>query len=95
MPYNPGTQYQICMFASNGVSGGCQRLTTVIPKANTSLNDPPTCTNLTYPQAILDVAANDHTGNLCVDWHSEIVLLLTSLKGHNMDGLIRFDLSMH
>ncbi|KLO19993.1 hypothetical protein SCHPADRAFT_817175 [Schizopora paradoxa] len=64
VPYVPGTQYQICMFASNGVTGGCQRSYTVIPAANTTLDNPPVCQNLTYPQGILDVQAQDHTGNL-------------------------------
>lgn len=55
-------------FAANGVSGGCQRMTTVVPAlaSNSSVDDSPICTNLTYPQAILDVAAYDHTGNLYV-----------------------------
>ena len=55
-------------FAANGVSGGCQRMTTVVPalSTNSSVDDSPTCTNLTYPQGILDVAAYDHTGNLYV-----------------------------
>ncbi|EJD04251.1 uncharacterized protein FOMMEDRAFT_19512 [Fomitiporia mediterranea MF3/22] len=64
VPYVPGTQYQICMFDSNGVSGGCQRMDTVIPAENSSLSNPPICTNLTYPAGILDVEGKDHTGTL-------------------------------
>ncbi|KZT23796.1 hypothetical protein NEOLEDRAFT_1179788 [Neolentinus lepideus HHB14362 ss-1] len=50
VPFIPGTQFQICMFASNGETGGCQRMYTVIPTTNTNLGNPPVCTNLTYPQ---------------------------------------------
>ncbi|KAL5495545.1 hypothetical protein ACEPAI_1008 [Sanghuangporus weigelae] len=64
VPYVPGTQYQICMFDSNGVSGGCQRMTTVVPTENATVENPPICTNLTYPAGILDVDAKDHTGTL-------------------------------
>ncbi|KAH8120503.1 hypothetical protein DFH11DRAFT_67842 [Phellopilus nigrolimitatus] len=64
VPYIPGTQYQICMFDSNGVSGGCQRMNTVVTKGNSTLDNPPICTNLTYPAAILDVEGIDHTGVL-------------------------------
>ncbi|TFK57559.1 hypothetical protein OE88DRAFT_1651351 [Heliocybe sulcata] len=49
VPFIPGTQFQICMFASNGATGGCQRMYTVIPTTNTALGNPPVCRNLTYP----------------------------------------------
>ncbi|KAL5518690.1 CHK1 [Sanghuangporus vaninii] len=64
VPYVPGTQYQICMFDSNGVSGGCQRTMTVVPAENATVENQPACTNLTYPAGILDVDAKDHTGTL-------------------------------
>ncbi|EPQ61020.1 hypothetical protein GLOTRDRAFT_69162 [Gloeophyllum trabeum ATCC 11539] len=50
VPFIPGTQFQICMFASNGATGGCQRMYTVIPTTDSSLGNPPVCRNLTYPQ---------------------------------------------
>ncbi|KAH8086649.1 hypothetical protein BXZ70DRAFT_1011742 [Cristinia sonorae] len=50
VPFVPGTQYQICMFDSKGVSGGCQAIYTVYQAPNTTLQSPPTCPNLTYPQ---------------------------------------------
>lgn len=49
VPFIPGTQYQICMFDSKGVSGGCQAVYTVYQAPNTTLDNPPTCFNLTYP----------------------------------------------
>lgn len=39
-------------------------MTTVVPAANSTLNNPPVCLNLTYPSGILDVTAQDHTGAL-------------------------------
>jgi len=50
VPFVPGTQYEICMFDANGFTGGCQAIYTVYPAANTTLQNPPVCTNLTYPQ---------------------------------------------
>lgn len=41
---------------------------TVVPAENSTLEDPPICTNLTYPAGILDVEARDHTGILCVEF---------------------------
>ncbi|GJE87826.1 hypothetical protein PsYK624_039090 [Phanerochaete sordida] len=49
VPFIPGTQYQICMFDSNGVTGGCQATYSVYTAPNTSFQDPPVCTNLSYP----------------------------------------------
>ncbi|KAI0047677.1 hypothetical protein FA95DRAFT_1205420 [Auriscalpium vulgare] len=57
LPFNPGTQYQICMFDSKGVTGGCQGLYTVIPAANATTQNPPTCTNVTFPAGAMDVDA--------------------------------------
>ncbi|KAI0651505.1 hypothetical protein C8Q79DRAFT_39839 [Trametes meyenii] len=57
VPFTPGTQFQICMFASNGVTGGCQNIFTVYQRPNTTLDDPPTCFNLTYPHSPLGVTA--------------------------------------
>ncbi|EKM60758.1 uncharacterized protein PHACADRAFT_133507 [Phanerochaete carnosa HHB-10118-sp] len=66
VPFIPGTQYQICMFDSNGVTGGCQAVYTVYPAPNTTLNNPPVCTNLTYPQQdqVLGVTALVDNGPL-------------------------------
>ncbi|KAI0336191.1 hypothetical protein GY45DRAFT_1342269 [Cubamyces sp. BRFM 1775] len=58
VPFVPGTQFQMCMVASNGVTGGCQNIFTVYQRPNTTLNDPPTCFNLTYPHAPLGVDAS-------------------------------------
>ncbi|KAI0762741.1 hypothetical protein C8Q74DRAFT_175067 [Fomes fomentarius] len=59
VPFVPGTQFQICMFASNNVTGGCQQVSTVYQAPNTTLADPPTCQNLTYyqPDQVLGVDA--------------------------------------
>ncbi|KAJ6486980.1 hypothetical protein C8R45DRAFT_996653 [Mycena sanguinolenta] len=53
VPFAPGTQYQICMWDSNGVSGGCQAMYTVIQNSTVAN---PTCQNVTFP-ALLDVEA--------------------------------------
>ncbi|KAF7305630.1 hypothetical protein HMN09_00816500 [Mycena chlorophos] len=60
VPFAPGTQYQICMWASNGVPGGCQATYTMIQNATTA---EPTCANVTFPTQLL-VNASDHTGPL-------------------------------
>lgn len=66
VPFVPGTQYQICMFDSNGVTGGCQATYTVYPAPNTTLENPPVCTNLTYPHPdqVLGVTALVDNGAL-------------------------------
>ncbi|KAF7350548.1 hypothetical protein MSAN_01614400 [Mycena sanguinolenta] len=53
VPFAPGTQYQICMWDSNGVPGGCQAMYTVIQNSTVSN---PTCQNVTFP-TLLDVEA--------------------------------------
>lgn len=58
VPFAPGTQYQICMYDSNGQTGGCQATYTVIPATGT-----PSCANVTFPQT-LDVDAKSSTGPL-------------------------------
>ncbi|RPD81635.1 hypothetical protein L226DRAFT_3154 [Lentinus tigrinus ALCF2SS1-7] len=63
VPFIPGTQFQICMLASNGVSGGCQEIYTVYQPPNTTLDNPPTCQNLTYPPGALDVTAKTQDGS--------------------------------
>ncbi|KAI0063174.1 hypothetical protein BV25DRAFT_455500 [Artomyces pyxidatus] len=55
VPFTPGTQYQVCMFDKNGVTGGCQGIYTVIP--STSSQQPPTCNNVTFPAGAMDVDA--------------------------------------
>ncbi|KAH9846637.1 hypothetical protein C2E23DRAFT_898548 [Lenzites betulinus] len=58
VPFVPGTLFQMCMVASNGVTGGCQNIYTVYQRPNTTLDNPPTCFNLTYPHAPLGVQAS-------------------------------------
>ncbi|KAJ6470375.1 hypothetical protein C8R45DRAFT_1015464 [Mycena sanguinolenta] len=58
VPFAPGTQYQICMWDSTGVPGGCQAVYTVIQ--NSTLENP-TCQNITFP-TLLDVEATVPTG---------------------------------
>ncbi|KAJ7314554.1 hypothetical protein DFH08DRAFT_972606 [Mycena albidolilacea] len=53
VPFAPGTQYQICMWDSNGVPGGCQAMYIVIQNSTVAN---PTCQNITFP-ALLDVEA--------------------------------------
>jgi hypothetical protein len=62
VPFNPGTQFQICMFDKMGNPGGCQRPMSVYPSLQSSN---PTCRNLTYPQPnqVLDIAGTDWTGS--------------------------------
>ncbi|KAI0757359.1 hypothetical protein C8Q80DRAFT_96039 [Daedaleopsis nitida] len=55
VPFIPGTQFQICMMASNGVTGGCQEIYTVYQPPDTTLDKPPVCQNLTYPAGALEV----------------------------------------
>ncbi|KAF9445925.1 hypothetical protein P691DRAFT_777216 [Macrolepiota fuliginosa MF-IS2] len=46
VPFAPGTQYQICMFDKNGVSGGCQAMYTVVQNMTVAN---PVCRNVTAP----------------------------------------------
>ncbi|KAF8212661.1 hypothetical protein K438DRAFT_1662210 [Mycena galopus ATCC 62051] len=46
VPFAPGTQYQICMWDSNGVPGGCQAMYTVIQNSTVAN---PSCQNVTFP----------------------------------------------
>ncbi|KAI0793361.1 hypothetical protein C8Q75DRAFT_804180 [Abortiporus biennis] len=64
VPFIPGTLYQICMFDSKGATGGCQDIYTVYQAPNTTLDNPPVCRNLTYPQpsSVLGVDAQVDTG---------------------------------
>ncbi|KAF8499131.1 hypothetical protein F5888DRAFT_1633637 [Russula emetica] len=62
VPFGPGTQYQICMVDSNGVSGGCQDIYTVIPNSTATAQNPATCTNVTLPTYPLQVDAAVITG---------------------------------
>ncbi|KAH9046479.1 hypothetical protein EDB84DRAFT_1558345 [Lactarius hengduanensis] len=55
VPWIPGTQYQICMWASNGASGGCQGLYTVIPSSSNATSV--SCQNVTYPTSAMNVNA--------------------------------------
>ncbi|KAI0639040.1 hypothetical protein C8Q77DRAFT_1078995 [Trametes polyzona] len=63
VPFVPGTMFQMCMVASNGVTGGCQNIYTVYQRPNTTLDNPPTCFNLTYPHAPLSVEAKLDDGS--------------------------------
>ncbi|KDR67772.1 hypothetical protein GALMADRAFT_231683 [Galerina marginata CBS 339.88] len=49
VPFNPNTQYQICMYDVNGVSGGCQQTYSMIANATAAQ---PTCQNVTAPSAL-------------------------------------------
>jgi hypothetical protein len=60
VPFAPNTQYQICMFDSNGSSGGCRETYTVI--TNTTVTTP-TCQNVTAPSE-LSVSGNVPLGRL-------------------------------
>ncbi|KAI1797536.1 hypothetical protein LXA43DRAFT_934581 [Ganoderma leucocontextum] len=60
VPFIPGTQFQICMFANNGATGGCQQIYTVYPASGSSA---PACQNLTYPAGALDVTAKTQDGS--------------------------------
>ncbi|KAJ7263673.1 hypothetical protein B0H12DRAFT_1103394 [Mycena haematopus] len=53
VPFAPGTQYQICMWDSNGVPGGCQATYTVIQNSTVAT---PICQNITFP-TLLNVEA--------------------------------------
>ncbi|KAF9066059.1 hypothetical protein BDP27DRAFT_1424207 [Rhodocollybia butyracea] len=63
VPFGPGTLYQICMFDSNGNTGGCQAIYTVIANASSS---PLSCSNSTlhFPLGPLDVEAEVPSGPL-------------------------------
>ncbi|KAH9005962.1 hypothetical protein EDB86DRAFT_3071028 [Lactarius hatsudake] len=60
VPWIPGTQYQICMWASNGASGGCQGIYTVIPSSSAKSVS---CQNVTYPTSAMSVNAAVVTGD--------------------------------
>lgn len=63
VPWVPGTQYQICMWDSQGVSGGCQGMYTVIPSSsNATSQNPVSCQNVTYPTSAMSVDAQVVTG---------------------------------
>ncbi|KAJ7609904.1 hypothetical protein FB45DRAFT_1066462 [Roridomyces roridus] len=49
VPFAPGTQYQICMWDTNGVPGGCQAMYTVVQ--NTTVTTP-VCQNVTFPERL-------------------------------------------
>ncbi|KAI9460215.1 hypothetical protein BJY52DRAFT_1186096 [Lactarius psammicola] len=55
VPWVPGTQYQICMWDSQGVSGGCQGMYTVIPSSSNATSV--SCQNVTYPASAMNVNA--------------------------------------
>ncbi|KAI0286740.1 hypothetical protein BGY98DRAFT_1092372 [Russula aff. rugulosa BPL654] len=64
VPFNPGTQYQICMVDSRGNAGGCQDIYTVVPNSTFTAQNPANCTNVTLPTNSLQVDANVITGAL-------------------------------
>ncbi|KAF9479107.1 hypothetical protein BDN70DRAFT_711886 [Pholiota conissans] len=49
VPFSPNTQFQICMFDSNGASGGCQTTYSVVPDANSTS---PSCQMPPAPAAL-------------------------------------------
>jgi hypothetical protein len=50
------------MFDSNGVTGGCQAIYTVIPSNSSNSTATPTCTNVTFPAGALDVVGTVRNG---------------------------------
>ncbi|KAF9524983.1 hypothetical protein CPB83DRAFT_860361 [Crepidotus variabilis] len=60
VPFAPSTQYQICMLDSNGVSGGCEQIHSVITNSTSST---PSCQNVTSPNPMW-VSATVPTGAL-------------------------------
>ncbi|KAK7694244.1 hypothetical protein QCA50_001424 [Cerrena zonata] len=58
IPFEPLTQYQICMYDTNGVSGGCQSTYTVYPSPNATSVGSSHCPNITIPAKSLDVVAS-------------------------------------
>ncbi|KAF9070832.1 hypothetical protein BDP27DRAFT_1323081 [Rhodocollybia butyracea] len=61
VPFAPGTQYQICMYDSNGIPGGCQFIFTMIQ--NSTVTNP-TCQNMTFPAQVLDIKGTVDGGAL-------------------------------
>nr|GAT43689.1 predicted protein [Mycena chlorophos] len=61
VPFGPGTSYQICMFDSNGNSGGCQAIYTMIESTTIAT---PSCANASFPLGPLDVDATVSSGSL-------------------------------
>jgi len=56
IPFPPGTQYEICMFDTNGATGGCQAIYTVYPSALTTIPTTTTgCGNFSLPSQTLGV----------------------------------------
>ncbi|KAI0252649.1 hypothetical protein BJV78DRAFT_327636 [Lactifluus subvellereus] len=92
VPWIPGTQYQICMWDSNGVSGGCQGMYTVIPNASTQN---PTCQNVTYPAAPLGVDAAVNTGAFSqYGWPPQAGLQCTDIQVQGKNGTPPYTLTV-
>lgn len=64
-------------FDTNGVTGGCQDIYTVI--ANTSSSFHPTCNNVTFPAGAMDVKAAVSTGSFSqYGWIDQVSTPLSS-----------------
>ncbi|SJL12848.1 uncharacterized protein ARMOST_16280 [Armillaria ostoyae] len=59
VPFALGTQYQICMFDSNGVAGGCQNMYTMIPNSN---GTDVSCPNVTSPVLSANATVSQPSG---------------------------------
>ena len=67
---------QICMFDTNGYTGGCQSVVSIVPNT-TALSR--TCTNetLSWPEGPLDVEAGDNQGPLSwTAWPEQVGVVL-------------------
>ena len=51
---------KLVQFDSNGVTGGCQAIFTVIPSNSANLTATASCTNVTFPAGALDVVGVVH-----------------------------------
>ncbi|KAF8491300.1 hypothetical protein JB92DRAFT_3128440 [Gautieria morchelliformis] len=60
IPFPPGSQYEICMFDSNGNTGGCQAIYTVYSNSTST----PQCANWTMPTSTLSVKSESAQGAL-------------------------------
>ncbi|EAU92007.2 hypothetical protein CC1G_05994 [Coprinopsis cinerea okayama7 len=58
VPFSPGTQYQICIYDTFGVSGGCRALYTVVPPSSNTT----TCEQLTAPPSPLNATVSPMSG---------------------------------
>ncbi|KAJ3574226.1 hypothetical protein NP233_g1905 [Leucocoprinus birnbaumii] len=87
VPFAPGTQYQICMFDTNGVPGGCQAMYTVV-KNSTVEN--PVCANVTAPPQLAIDGMHGHF-DYTQRWKSSVSPPLHppfNITSQNMDPIV-------